>query len=113
MSSTWMPYCVFCKHFDSEKLDQEHLRHCKVFGGEIPNDIIEGKVDHRQPYEGDNGIQFEFQDDMSKLPWLLKDQPIEGVKKFMAFSFYDARFAHKQREQEAKKDTQQTDDANE
>lgn len=47
MSNNWDPYCVLCKHFEVEKFNQKHLRHCKAFQGKIPDDIIEGRVDHR------------------------------------------------------------------
>jgi hypothetical protein len=32
---------------------------CKAYPGGIPDAIIEGKVDHRKPFKGDNGIRFE------------------------------------------------------
>ena len=47
--------CYQCKH----KLDG--LR-CKAFE-KIPSEIIKGDNDHRKPYPGDNGIQFEALDD--------------------------------------------------
>lgn len=47
------PICLLCKHL----LNGEKFA-CKAFA-EIPDDIIFSRFDHRQPYPGDNGIQFE------------------------------------------------------
>lgn len=33
---------------------------CAAFQGEIPDEIRQGKNDHKEPYPGDNGIQFEL-----------------------------------------------------
>lgn len=35
-----------------------YLRKCKAFE-KIPDEIWEGKNNHRKPYKGDNGIRFE------------------------------------------------------
>lgn len=32
---------------------------CKAYPRGIPVEILTGKVNHRKPYKGDNGIQFE------------------------------------------------------
>ena len=32
---------------------------CEAFSMGIPEEILFGKNDHTEPYEGDNGIQFE------------------------------------------------------
>lgn len=42
----------------SECVNRVDFRKCRAFD-EIPLDIWEGRNDHRQPFEGDNGIQFE------------------------------------------------------
>lgn len=48
------PVCTFCKHLD---LGKRHA--CTAYPDGIPYEIWDGKNDHRKPYEGDQGIQFE------------------------------------------------------
>ena len=51
--SIYSPSCMFCKHLQ----DRETYK-CKAFEL-IPEEIWEGEIDHKKPYKGDNGIQFE------------------------------------------------------
>ena len=44
--------CYSCKHYHG-------VNTCEAFPSQIPLDIISGEVLHVQPYEGDNGIQYE------------------------------------------------------
>jgi hypothetical protein len=44
--------CTTCKH-DIGSLT------CEAFDGQIPDQIVDGAVDHGQPYPGDHGIQYE------------------------------------------------------
>lgn len=53
------PMCMFCAHFYREFRGFK----CEAYPSEIPMEIIELEVDHREPYEGDNGIQFELDDE--------------------------------------------------
>ena len=47
--------CSFCKH-----VSLEQKRKCAAFrDGLIPLEIWNGDNDHRKPFPGDNGIQFE------------------------------------------------------
>ena len=32
---------------------------CKAFPNGIPDKILTGEHDHKEPFEGDNGVQFE------------------------------------------------------
>ena len=47
--------CLMCKHFSM-------LGTCAAFPQGIPSEIKTGEVDHSVPIEGDNGVQFEFDD---------------------------------------------------
>jgi hypothetical protein len=51
---TKLPPCAFCLHL----LDGKPM-HCRAFPDGIPDDILFGNVDHKSPYPGDRGIQFE------------------------------------------------------
>ena len=50
------PVCLGCKHFHREA--KEGLT-CDAFPEGIPDSILQGDSDHREPVEGDHGIQFE------------------------------------------------------
>lgn len=48
--------CATCVHLHRDRLDATT---CDAFPDGIPTEIIESRFDHREPYPGDNGIQFE------------------------------------------------------
>lgn len=48
--------CANCKHYSGNA-------RCNAFQDSIPDAILTNEHDHRQPYPGDNGIQFEPIDD--------------------------------------------------
>lgn len=54
------PMCSFCIHFNESTQGER----CRAFPNGIPQQILEFEVDHRKPFPGDNGVQFE---------------PIEGI----------------------------------
>ena len=45
--------CHMCKHKYSVSPG------CAAYPSDIPMDILLGRIDHRDPVNGDNGIQFE------------------------------------------------------
>jgi hypothetical protein len=49
------PICLNCKHFHQ---GGEGLT-CDAFPEGIPDDILTTDVEHRKPYPGDHGMQFE------------------------------------------------------
>jgi hypothetical protein len=49
------PICSGCTHLRGDLRDPR----CDAFPGGIPNEILLSKADHRKPFPGDNGIQFE------------------------------------------------------
>jgi len=51
-----MNICVVCSHYMGKD-------GCAAFPKRIPDKILFGQHDHRQPHEGDGGIRFEPIDD--------------------------------------------------
>ena len=48
--------CLKCKHLYKDEIS------CKAFPDVIPQDILASVFDHRKPFRGDHGIQFEPKD---------------------------------------------------
>jgi hypothetical protein len=57
MIPVYSEVCTFCKHWDVEANEP---RVCAAFPDGIPMLIWLGKNNHREPVEGDHGIQFEL-----------------------------------------------------
>lgn len=55
MTSMDAPQCIECQRFWTI-IDPPR---CEAFPDGIPDDIWNGDFNHRNPYPGDNGIQFE------------------------------------------------------
>lgn len=53
-----MPICEECAHFQPEVGNFK----CAAFPGGIPEQILDGTIDHHKPYTGDNGIQYKAAD---------------------------------------------------
>lgn len=72
------PQCHDCRHYRPDLADRIA---CAAFPGWIPDDILLGKVDHREPYPGDNGIRYEPEGEAAKIESadLLKIHPANYV----------------------------------
>jgi hypothetical protein len=56
MTTLVMPICLYCVHFDQGY--KGYGFKCAAFPDAIPMAIIESQADHREPIDGDHGIQF-------------------------------------------------------
>lgn len=55
-----VPLCVVCRHLGPFR---EGRFTCGAFPEGIPEPIMDGRIDHRRPFAGDNGIRFEADPD--------------------------------------------------
>lgn len=53
--------CAMCKHFHDEDTSGNN---CDAYPDGIPEAIITNEHNHRQPYRGDGGIQFEKKEEV-------------------------------------------------
>ena len=57
---TEAPICYGCRHFIANAPNEWGWgQFCTAFPQGIPVDILASRADHRQPYPGDEGVQFE------------------------------------------------------
>lgn len=73
--------CLICKNF-------YYRGTCEAFPLGIPEEIFYGKVEHREPYEGDNGIQFEPIEGQGDDDLPMEERP-EPITKSQFISLYN------------------------
>lgn len=56
--SSYIPQCTLCSHYRRPAVTGG-LKTCAAFPEGIPVEIWENRVDHREPYAGDNGVRFQ------------------------------------------------------
>jgi len=72
--TTIIPQCDTCKHFNYNRRGN----YCAAFNDTpIPLEILHNQFDHRQPYEGDNGIRWEPNKPGLKHPFDWKQRWVE------------------------------------
>jgi hypothetical protein len=52
-----VPICIHCRHYATEPRGTDST--CTAFPDGIPAAILRNRRDHRRPFPGDHGIQFE------------------------------------------------------
>jgi hypothetical protein len=70
MTDVSAPLCIFCRHLKDGQV------RCAAFPRGIPDEILFALHDHREPYEGDQGIRFELKpgEEAGLEEWLALEQ---------------------------------------
>lgn len=61
------PICTHCMWLATRPLKRDGKDYCGAFPQGIPQAILDNEADHRQPFEGDQGIRFEPRSDNSRI----------------------------------------------
>jgi len=80
--------CNWCKHIHLNKKYNVPKGSCDAFPDGIPEDIRNSEFDHRQPHEGDDGIQFEKQENPDSYPSFLQhNRPYRDLDVLLQMQF--------------------------